>query len=244
MVSRTLGIVISPSTSPSGGTDGAGFGPSCGTVGVVTADPGAVVVDGPMIGSSGFAWWSSFSNVLLRLSWARAVKIPVPQSWYTTNSRISIPRVTSVRPMPAMARRTGPMVPPVSRPSRAVVGPFRTIRRRVGEPSRCTASRVGAPATSRRIAVATRINVPTVRRLWAKPATGRRRPVRSIYRPVRKLPVVPHPRSTELWLRCVRIRAAVYVLGRYPALAGDNLEVASGEVLFLSGPNGAGNRTL
>ena len=55
---------------------------------------------------------------------------------------------------------------------------------------------------------------------------------------------VPHPRSPELWLRCVRLRSAVCMLGRFPALAGADLEVETGEVLLLSGPNGAGKTTL
>jgi len=42
----------------------------------------------------------------------------------------------------------------------------------------------------------------------------------------------------------VRFRAAVCLLGRFPALAGLDLDVAAGEVVLLSGPNGAGKTTL
>jgi heme ABC exporter ATP-binding subunit CcmA len=42
----------------------------------------------------------------------------------------------------------------------------------------------------------------------------------------------------------VRLRSAVCLLGRFPALAGVDLEVAVGEVVQLEGPNGAGKTTL
>ncbi|HEY2331948.1 MAG TPA: heme ABC exporter ATP-binding protein CcmA [Acidimicrobiales bacterium] len=42
----------------------------------------------------------------------------------------------------------------------------------------------------------------------------------------------------------VRFRAAVCLLGRFPALAGLDLDVGAGEVVLLSGPNGAGKTTL
>lgn len=42
----------------------------------------------------------------------------------------------------------------------------------------------------------------------------------------------------------VRLRRAVAVLGRFPALAGVDLEVRGGEVVHLSGANGAGKSTL
>src|SRR6266536_2720565 len=42
----------------------------------------------------------------------------------------------------------------------------------------------------------------------------------------------------------VRLRAAVSLLGRFPALAGIDLDVAAGEVVLVTGPNGAGKTTL
>ncbi|MGH9278193.1 MAG: heme ABC exporter ATP-binding protein CcmA [Acidimicrobiales bacterium] len=42
----------------------------------------------------------------------------------------------------------------------------------------------------------------------------------------------------------VRFRAAVSLLGRFPALAGADLDVAEGETVLLQGPNGAGKTTL
>jgi heme ABC exporter ATP-binding subunit CcmA len=42
----------------------------------------------------------------------------------------------------------------------------------------------------------------------------------------------------------VRFRAAVCLLGRFPALAGVDLDVATGEIVLLQGPNGAGKTTL
>ena len=42
----------------------------------------------------------------------------------------------------------------------------------------------------------------------------------------------------------VHLRSAVCLLGRFPALAGLDLEVARGEVVLLRGPNGAGKTTL
>ena len=42
----------------------------------------------------------------------------------------------------------------------------------------------------------------------------------------------------------VRFRSAVSLLGRFPALAGVDLDVVGGEVVLVHGPNGAGKSTL
>ena len=42
----------------------------------------------------------------------------------------------------------------------------------------------------------------------------------------------------------VHLRSAVCLLGRFPALAGVDLDVAEGEVVLVAGPNGAGKTTL
>jgi heme ABC exporter ATP-binding subunit CcmA len=42
----------------------------------------------------------------------------------------------------------------------------------------------------------------------------------------------------------VHLRDAVALLGRFPALAGINLDVARGEIVLLRGPNGAGKTTV
>lgn len=42
----------------------------------------------------------------------------------------------------------------------------------------------------------------------------------------------------------VHLRAAVALLGRFPALAGVDLDASAGEVVLLQGPNGAGKTSL
>src|SRR3954469_18570711 len=112
--------------------------------------------------------------------------MPVPQSWYATNRRISRPKVTSVRPIAAIARRT-------NRGYRLVWRVVHAVRRAV-------------------------------------------RPFVDFCR--------NRPRFRRAWLSCVRLRSAVCMLGQFPALAGADLDVETGEIVLLSGPNGSGKTTL
>lgn len=52
-----------------------------------------------------------------------------------------------------------------------------------------------------------------------------------------------YPREVVMEL-VVHFRAAVALLGRFPALAGADLDVAPGQIVLLRGPNGAGKTTL
>ncbi len=52
------------------------------------------------------------------------------------------------------------------------------------------------------------------------------------------------PADSVTIVSIIRLRAAVALIGRFPALAGIDLEVGEGEVVLLQGPNGAGKSTL
>src|SRR5215475_10912934 len=52
-----------------------------------------------------------------------------------------------------------------------------------------------------------------------------------------------YPREVAMEL-VVHFRAAVALLGRFPALAGIDLDVAQGQIVLLRGPNGAGKTTF
>jgi ABC-2 type transport system ATP-binding protein len=57
-------------------------------------------------------------------------------------------------------------------------------------------------------------------------------------------PASPEAKGDKLNQPAVHLRSAVCLLGRYPALAGVDLDVAEGEVVLVAGPNGAGKTTL
>src|SRR5579864_6217232 len=42
----------------------------------------------------------------------------------------------------------------------------------------------------------------------------------------------------------IRFRSAVALVGRFPVLAGVDLDVARGEIVLLQGPNGAGKTSI
>src|SRR5277367_6277207 len=42
----------------------------------------------------------------------------------------------------------------------------------------------------------------------------------------------------------IRFRSAVALVGRFPVLAGVDLDVAQGEIVLLQGPNGAGKTSI
>jgi heme ABC exporter ATP-binding subunit CcmA len=50
--------------------------------------------------------------------------------------------------------------------------------------------------------------------------------------------------SQHFMALAVRFRSAVALVGRFPALAGVDLDVARGEILLVTGPNGAGKTSL
>ena len=83
------------------------------------------------------------------------------------------------------------------------------------------------PATMR-----TRPAPPTMRRTVGEPRSRGFAPDRGP-----SVPLVPVS-------SVVRLRAAVCLLGRFPALAGLDLDLDAGGVVLLSGPNGAGKTTL
>jgi heme ABC exporter ATP-binding subunit CcmA len=77
-------------------------------------------------------------------------------------------------------------------------------------------------------------------------------PVRTAPRPLsteRRRSTTPRIRGRLRTLGCitpsaVHLRSAVCLLGKFPALAGVDLDVAEGEVVLVAGPNGAGKTTL
>src|SRR4029077_10988215 len=66
----------------------------------------------------------------------------------------------------------------------------------------------------------------------------------SVRPPLPALPTLVGFDRPEASVPVVRLRSAVCLLGRFPALAGVDLDVAEGEIVLLSGANGAGKTTL
>ena len=71
--------------------------------------------------------------------------------------------------------------------------------------------------------------------------SGRAPPVRPPPGALRTLEAIDRPEAS---VPVVRLRSAVCLLGRFPALAGVDLDAPAGEIILLSGANGAGKTTL
>src|SRR5688572_15247137 len=112
---------------------------------------------------------------------------------------------------------------------------------------RSCACAVRIPVPQSWYATNSRIRVPRV--MQVRPTAPRTRASRMAGQATGALPClgragrpsVDFPDSME---PVVQLREAVTLLGRFPALAGIDLEVAVGEVVLLRGPNGAGKTTL
>src|SRR5262245_58407921 len=92
---------IVPIHSPWGGT-GVRAGGAFVVVVAVVDGVVVVVVDGVVVV---VVVAIASSNSARMSDWARAVTSPVPQSWKTTNSKMSSPTATRRRPKAAIARR-------------------------------------------------------------------------------------------------------------------------------------------
>jgi heme ABC exporter ATP-binding subunit CcmA len=66
----------------------------------------------------------------------------------------------------------------------------------------------------------------------------------SVHSRVAKTPVGGVPEACWAVVSLVRLRSVVCLLGRFPALAGVDLDVVQGEIVLLTGANGAGKSTL